>query len=126
MKLQFDPNQTFQLDAISAVVDLFDGQPRTAGDLSIINTLDTNDLFGGSDRTALGLGNRVSISTEKLRDNVRVVQARNDIDVPNDREPLEAWDLFDGPANAQRSCPHFSVEMETGTGKTYVYLRTIF
>src|SRR6202007_2859398 len=38
----------------------------------------------------------------------------------------EAWDMFDGPANRQRPCPHFSVEMETGTGKTYVYLRTIF
>jgi type III restriction enzyme len=125
-KLQFDPNQTFQLDAISAVVDLFDGQPRTAGDLSVINTLDTNDLFGGSDRTALGLGNRMTITSEKFRNNTRTVQARNDIEVPDDRQPLEAWDLFDGPANAQRSCPHFSVEMETGTGKTYVYLRTIF
>ena len=40
--------------------------------------------------------------------------------------PLEAWELFDGPANQSRLCPHFSVEMETGTGKTYVYLRTIF
>lgn len=34
----------------------------------------------------------------------------------------EAWELFDGPANQARLCPHFSVEMETGTGKTYVYL----
>jgi type III restriction enzyme len=34
--------------------------------------------------------------------------------------------LFDVPANHARACPHFSVEMETGTGKTYVYLRTIF
>lgn len=40
--------------------------------------------------------------------------------------PLEAWELFDVPANQVRLCPHFSVEMETGTGKTYVYLRTIF
>ncbi|HZK67243.1 MAG TPA: DEAD/DEAH box helicase family protein, partial [Chloroflexota bacterium] len=39
---------------------------------------------------------------------------------------LEGWELFDGPANRERLCPHFSVEMETGTGKTYVYLRTIF
>ncbi|MEZ4756298.1 MAG: hypothetical protein R2817_05680 [Flavobacteriales bacterium] len=28
MKLQFDPGQTYQLDAISAVVDLFEGQPQ--------------------------------------------------------------------------------------------------
>src|SRR5437773_4876928 len=31
----------------------------------------------------------------------------------------EAWELFDAPANQARACPHFSVEMETGTGKTY-------
>ncbi len=34
--------------------------------------------------------------------------------------------MFDAPANIAAACPHFSVEMETGTGKTYVYLRTIF
>ncbi|MDF1543461.1 MAG: DEAD/DEAH box helicase family protein, partial [Anaerosomatales bacterium] len=36
------------------------------------------------------------------------------------------WELFDDAAGLPRFCPHFSVEMETGTGKTYVYLRTIF
>lgn len=28
MKLQFDPNQAFQLDAVAAVADLFEGQPK--------------------------------------------------------------------------------------------------
>ena len=51
---------------------------------------------------------------------------RNDIDVADQAAPPEAWELFDGPANQVRHCPHFSIEMETGTGKTYVYLRTIF
>ncbi len=51
---------------------------------------------------------------------------RNDIDISDPAIPLEAWELFDAAANASRTCPHFSVEMETGTGKTYVYLRTIF
>src|SRR5207249_7701648 len=54
------------------------------------------------------------------------VQARNDIDVSDPSLPLESWDFFDVTANMQRACPHFSVEMEAGTGKTYVYLRTIF
>jgi type III restriction enzyme len=126
MKLQFDPDQPFQRDAVAAVADLFDGQPRTAGDLSVINTLDTNDLFGGADRNALGLGNRLTLTAERLRENTRAVQARNDIEVSDETAALEAWRLFDGPANAARACPHFSVEMETGTGKTYVYLRAIF
>ena len=54
------------------------------------------------------------------------MQARNDIEIADTTAPLEAWELFDTAANAARTCPHFSVEMETGTGKTYVYLRTIF
>jgi type III restriction enzyme len=61
-----------------------------------------------------------------LRANLRAVQARNEIEVADPAAPPEAWELFDGPANRARACPHFSVEMETGTGKTYVYLRTIF
>jgi type III restriction enzyme len=36
MKLQFDANQPYQHDAINAVVDLFDGQPRGAPEFSVI------------------------------------------------------------------------------------------
>src|SRR5205814_5363828 len=54
------------------------------------------------------------------------VQGSNDIEVSNATAAPESWDLFDAAANIARTCPHFSVEMETGTGKTYVYLRTIF
>ena len=126
MKLQFDPDQPFQRDAVAAIADLFDGQPRTAGDMSVINTLDTNDLFGGADRNALGLGNKLTLIADRLLANTRIVQARNDIEIADEGAAIEGWDLFDGPANAARRCPHFSVEMETGTGKTYVYLRTIF
>ena len=66
------------------------------------------------------------LSADTLLANTRAVQAVNDIELADPAQPLEAWDLFDGPVKAARTCPHFSVEMETGTGKTYVYLRTIF
>lgn len=126
MKLQFDPNQDFQLDAIAAVTDLFDGQPQGAPEYSVINVGPMGGLFAGQDRTELGIGNRLLLSEEKLRENLRIVQARNDIEVNNVEASPEAWELFDVPANQSRQCPHFSVEMETGTGKTYVYLRTAF
>ncbi len=125
MKLQFDPNQTFQLDAVSAVADLFDGQPQAAGDFAIKLSMG-DGLFEGQERTELGIGNRLILDDEKLRGNARLVQDRNDIEIADETAPLESWEVFDGPANAPRMCPHFSVEMETGTGKTYVYLRTVF
>ncbi|MBX9620256.1 MAG: DEAD/DEAH box helicase family protein [Hyphomicrobiales bacterium] len=126
MKLQFDPNQTFQLDAVNAVADLFDGQPQAAGDFSVIKLSSSDGLFEGQERTELGIGNRLILNEDKLRANARFVQERNDIEVADEAAALESWEVFDEPANASRKCPHFSVEMETGTGKTYVYLRTIF
>jgi type III restriction enzyme len=126
MKLQFDPNQTFQLDAVAAVADLFDGQPKGAPDYAVINLGLREGLFAGQERTELGLSNGLLLTEDKLRENLRAIQTRNDIEVADPAAAPEAWELFDGPANQPRACPHFSVEMETGTGKTYVYLRTVF
>lgn len=126
MKIQFDPNQQFQLDAVAAVTDLFDGQPQGAPEYAVIDQGSLEGLYAGQIQTELGMGNRLLLDEEKLRQNVRKLQQRNDIEVPDEDAPLEAWELFDVPANQVRRCPHFSVEMETGTGKTYVYLRTVF
>jgi len=126
MKLQFDPDQPFQLDAVAAVADLFDGQPQSAPEYSVIRMGDIGKLFAGRELTELGAGNRLLLAEENLRENLRGIQERNDIEVADPAAPAEAWELFDAPAGRDRACPHFSVEMETGTGKTYVYLRTIF
>src|SRR3990172_772374 len=83
-------------------------------------------IFAGQEQTELGTGNRLLLADDKMLANTRAIQIRNDIEVADAATPLEAWALFDSTANLARRCPHFSGEMETGTGKTYVYLRTIF
>lgn len=126
MKIQFDPNQQFQLDAVSAIADLFDGQPQGTPQYAVIDLGQWQGLFVGQNQSELGVGNQLMLSPDRLRTNLRAVQTRNEIDAPDPDAPPAGWDLFDVPANQQRLCPHFSIEMETGTGKTYVYLRTIF
>ncbi len=126
MKIQFDADQQFQINAVAAVADLFEGQPQGAPEYAVISVAGLGGLFAGQEQTELGVGNRLLLVEDSLLTNTRTVQAHNEIEVAEPKVPLEGWELFDSPANVSRQCPHFSVEMETGTGKTYVYLRTIF
>ena len=101
MKLHFEPNQQFQLDAINSVVGIFEGQPLRFGDVDL--------LFSDALFQEAGIGNRLLLDEEQIRENVQAVQKTNFLAVSN-----------------QLGGMNFSVEMETGTGKTYVYLRTIY
>ncbi len=127
MKIQFDPKQQYQLDAVSAVIDIFDGQPLEKSDFSVIYRQEFGPgVLHGLEQTELGVGNRLTLTDSQLKANVRAAQARNDIEIQSPDAALESWALLGQNREFLRYCFHYSVEMETGTGKTYVYLRTIF
>lgn len=112
MKLQFDSSQAYQLDAVAAFVDLFEGQTLEQADFAIEKNISANGqstLF----QSELGIGNAITLRPEAIYENMVKVQERNDLD------PITQVEFAKNGMN-------FSVEMETGTGKTYVYLRTIF
>lgn len=115
---QFDPSQPYQLDAIASVIELFDGQPKDAEKL--VATMRGAAVLPGSDQAALDIdltqevgavGNSLVLDRDLILANLQRVQDRNGLEVASKL----AGDALD-----------FDTEMETGTGKTYVYLRTIF
>lgn len=103
MKLAFESNLQYQQEAIKSITDLFEGQPLE--DSSIKSEISEMDTFAH----IYSYGNRLVISEEQLLKNLQSVQLHNEI-----------------PVAVSLNGMHFSVEMETGTGKTYVYLRTIY
>jgi len=115
---KFDASQPYQLNAISSVVDLLDGQPKDAERL--VTTLRGAAVLPDADQAALDIdlaqevgavGNSLVLDRDLVLANLQRVQDRNGLEVASSL----AGDALD-----------FDIEMETGTGKTYVYLRTIF
>ncbi|MFN0158884.1 MAG: DEAD/DEAH box helicase family protein [Bacteroidota bacterium] len=105
MKLHFEPNQEYQLQAIQSTVDVFEGQPLSTGDFEFsLGGAQTSLQF-----SEFGVGNAIRLTEQEILENLKKIQQRNG---------LRLSEALDGM--------NFSVEMETGTGKTYVYLRTIY
>lgn len=107
MKLHFEPDLDYQLQAIEAVTDLFRGQETHRSEFTVTRKALSLEL--DLDDDSLGLGNPKALLDDDLLRNLRDVQLRHGLRQDDD---LRSRD--------------FTVEMETGTGKTYVYLRTIF
>lgn len=109
MKLHFEPNLDYQLQAIESVCGLFHGQETCRTEFTVTNDgadAQTRMAFAEND---LGIGNRLTLLDDELLENLHAIQLRHGL-----------------APSASLASGDFTVEMETGTGKTYVYLRTIF
>jgi len=111
MKIEFyDPfnneNLKYQKDAIEAIIDIFKGQEATQTFFGV-----KAQKVVGVEQTEIGIGNRLTLSEDELLKNIEDIQKRNALEITN---------------SIDKNNLNFSVEMETGTGKTYVFLRTIF
>ena len=124
MKLHFEPNLDYQKAAIESVADLFRGQEINRTEFTVTRRpmaertgqtdLDLGGFLGpqgelGLVESELGIGNRLTLLDDEIITNLKDIQLRNGL----------------APSTTLTS-GDFTVEMETGTGKTYVYLRTVF
>lgn len=114
MKIQFDANLDYQRQAIESVTGVFAGQEicQTNFTVAPLQSWEEGSLFHGTQEDTLGIGNRLRLLVEDIHANIRKIQLKNGL------APSESFDSKDGI--------NLTVEMETGTGKTYVYLRTVF
>ncbi len=114
LRLQFDPNQKHQLDAVESVARLFEGLPHQA------------TAFTLGDEVISNLPPFQSLSETWLYDNFRAIRQENGL--PTELSGMLEVDeglVTEGAGSESWRYPNFTIEMETGTGKTYVYLRTI-
>lgn len=110
MKLHFEDDLDYQMAAIHAVVSLFKGQEISRSEFTVTYRPESGQQGSlGLAENELGIGNRLQLVDVEVLDNLRAIQLASGL---RPTEKLASGD--------------FTVEMETGTGKTYVYLRTIF
>lgn len=107
MKIKFSDSLEYQREAIDSIVNVFEGQNIAQDNF----TVSVRGAQVGLFENELGIGNRIDITREDLEENIHAVQLENAL-------PLTSF--------VKEKALNLSVEMETGTGKTYVYLRTIF
>lgn len=126
MKLQFK-EQKFQIDAVKAVVDCFEGQPVKTNRFTLERS---KEIIRRAKEAASGVGNlgfeieeeigyrnsAVQISETQLLKNIQEVQKRNDL--------FESKQI-ERPKGVKLGY-NLTIDMETGTGKTYTYIRSMY
>ena len=112
MKLKFK-HQSYQDDAVQAIVDVFKGQSKGTYRELIARykkVEGTGILKEEKEIEEISFGNNfIELTEMQERNNIRAIQRRNDINLTDGQDLSE-----------------FSIEMETGTGKTFTYIKTMY
>lgn len=111
MKIKFESGLEYQHDAISAIVDIFSGQEICTSNFTVYSP-EYIAKQGTLELNQIGYANKLNLTEAKILENVQKIQLRNGLKPSTDKE-------------LDKNALDFSIEMETGTGKTYVYLRSI-
>lgn len=114
IQFKFDPGQEHQNRAKESVVELFEGFPKN---VKIIEAL--------LDECVPNIPADSIFDWDFLSDNFQKVQERNSLPVSHSLNFDEGYEFKIGDTIRIHKYPSFTLEMETGTGKTYTYLRTI-
>lgn len=104
MRLKFDSNLDYQTEAVNCAVRLFEGQPKG----SYSEYLEYEQDIDYGDARVECVANHFALSENQVAENLAHIQADENLKTTTGQGM------------------NFTVEMETGTGKTYVYLRTIY
>ena len=112
MKFKFDAQQEHQIKAIESIAALFDGQGKIESGIRYAQNVGF-----------VGFPNTLDLAEEELLANLKNVQNTNNIELSSKLESI-GQDIETAGGKTLSRFHNFSVEMETGTGKTYVYIRT--
>lgn len=126
MKLRFK-HQQFQLDATNAVCDVFAGQPNEARKYLVDQGVSDSTTLSLLGETRAGWANSdVHLRDEDVLKNLRAVQKERSIVPSSKLETLVSKVVWDDGSKQTVERSVFTVEMETGTGKTYTYIKTMY
>lgn len=129
MKLQFK-QQGFQVQAVKAVVDCFAGQPLKTNRFTLERS---KDILRKAKQASAGGVQGAAFDADMLEDigyrnsNIQIPESqvfKNILEVQR-RNDLTESSQIQRPPNAQLGY-NLTIEMETGTGKTYTYIRTMY
>lgn len=122
VSIKFDGGQGYQKSAVSSVVDLFEGWDDSIAqqfrDEQVESLVDHSEALIQHTFVSNGWG----VNEETLLANIHKIQARQHSNATGEDSPIIPLEMRYQPSPEPPR--DFSIEMETGTGKTYVYIRT--